>query len=198
MGRLIFFLEEHSMKEFLAGYLPRLVPGWECGRDFLLIEHEGKSDLRKSVGNKLKAWRHPQDGFVIVQDNDGRADCRAAKQELLELCRASGRRAVLVRIVCQELESWYLGDTDALLEAFSGNITAGSKLRKWHRQPDNAPKPSGILEASIPQFGKGAAARLMRSRLDYARNTSTSFRVFAEGVLRLATSTMKAKKTKAT
>ncbi len=44
VGRVVFLLEEHSMKVLLEGLLPRLVPKMP----FLCIAHEGKQDLRKS------------------------------------------------------------------------------------------------------------------------------------------------------
>lgn len=73
-GRVIFLLEEPSMKAFLLEFLPRLVPGWRHEEHFLLVPHEGKSDLDKSIPRKVKAWREPGVRFVIVRDNDG-ADC---------------------------------------------------------------------------------------------------------------------------
>lgn len=52
-GRVIFLLEEPSMKAFLLEFLPRLIPGWQHEIDFLLIPHQGKSDLDKSIPKKL-------------------------------------------------------------------------------------------------------------------------------------------------
>ena len=77
-GRVIFLLEEPSMKAMLAEYLPRLVPGWIQGQHFLLLPHQGKSDLDKSIPIKLKAWQEPGARFVVVRDNDN-ADCLALK-----------------------------------------------------------------------------------------------------------------------
>ena len=51
MSRIIFLLEEYSMKVLLDGLLPRLVPGLQ----FLCVPHEGKSDLEKSVPKMLRA-----------------------------------------------------------------------------------------------------------------------------------------------
>ena len=63
MGRMVFLLEEQSMKELLDGLLPRLFPGL----NFLCVPHEGKQDLERSIPRKLRAWRVPGDRFVIVQ-----------------------------------------------------------------------------------------------------------------------------------
>jgi hypothetical protein len=58
MRKVIFLLEELSMKAFLEGYLPRLIPDL----DFLCIQHEGKQDLEKSIPRKFRAW--PGAAFV--------------------------------------------------------------------------------------------------------------------------------------
>ena len=53
MSRIIFLLEEYSMKVLLDGLLPRLVPGLQ----FLCVPHEGKSELEKSVPKMLPRRR---------------------------------------------------------------------------------------------------------------------------------------------
>ena len=73
-GRLVFLLEEPSMKRLLEGLLPRLMPGLVAGHHFVCVPHEGKSDLDRSIPRKLSAWQIPGDRFVVVRDNDG-ADC---------------------------------------------------------------------------------------------------------------------------
>ena len=40
-GRLVFLLEEPSMKTLLDGLLPRLFPCWQAGTHFLCVPHEG-------------------------------------------------------------------------------------------------------------------------------------------------------------
>ncbi len=75
-GRLIFLLEEPSMKALLDGLLLRIFPDWIDGEHFLCVPHEGKSDLDRSIPVKLRAWRIPDDRFVMVRDNDN-TDCVA-------------------------------------------------------------------------------------------------------------------------
>ena len=77
MRRVVFLLEESSMKVLLDGLLPRLFPDLP----FLCVPHEGKQDLEKSIPRKLRAWREPGVRFVVVQDNDD-SDCLARKQHL--------------------------------------------------------------------------------------------------------------------
>lgn len=47
---IVFLLEEKSMKYLLDGILPYILPD---GVRFITIPHEGKSDLQKSIPNKL-------------------------------------------------------------------------------------------------------------------------------------------------
>lgn len=184
MGRVIFLLEEPSMKAFLLEYLPRLIHGWTHERDFLLIPHEGKSDLDRSIANKLKSWREPGVQFVIVRDNDG-ADCHAIKACLLDRFANLGRSA-LVRLICQELEGWYLGDANALELAYPGDRKAIRVLIKRFPDPDACRKPSRELERLVPDFQKQDAARRLGRLLRYQDNRSNSLRIFSQGVERLA------------
>ena len=45
MSRVVFLLEEYSMKALLDALLPRLFPDLR----FLCVPHEGKGDLEKSI-----------------------------------------------------------------------------------------------------------------------------------------------------
>ena len=184
-GRLIFLLEEASMKSLLDGLLPRLFPGWVEGRQFLCVKHQGKSDLDTSIPRKLSAWRIPGDRFVIVRDNDG-ANCAYLKTRLQALCLASGRPDTLVRLVCQELESWYVGDLRALAKAFDYPKLNTPALRKRFAIPDNWQKPSVELSRLAPSFQKGSGARAMADCLRETGNLSVSFQVFVAGVRRVA------------
>lgn len=67
---LVFLLEEKSMKYFLDGILPRILPE---GISYITILHEGKFDLQKSIPKKLKGWTAKDVKFVIVQAQD--ANC---------------------------------------------------------------------------------------------------------------------------
>lgn len=181
MTRLIFLVEEQSMSEFLRIWIVREFPDLS----FQCVPHEGKSDLLKSIPRKLKAWREPNTRFVVIIDNDSK-DCEELKAELLASCQAAGRDDVLVRIACQELEAWYLGDPDSLAAAF-GNHKLLDKLRKARfRNPDALPRPSDELARLVPAFQKMSGARAVATHIDIARNKSASFRIFAAGIGRIA------------
>ncbi|WP_240669075.1 DUF4276 family protein [Dyella sp. M7H15-1] len=173
------------MKALLNDWLPRLFSGWEEGRHFQCLAHEGKSDLDRSIPRKLKAWRIPGDRFVIVRDNDN-ADCVALKARLRDLCKQSDRPQTLVRLVCQELESWYLGDLRALAVAFDAQHVDKPSQRKRYDQPDERRKPSVEVKRLVPSFQKISGARAMAQHLDPAINRSRSLQAFVQGVRRIA------------
>ena len=177
MSRIVFLLEEDSMRFLLEGMLPRLFPGLP----FQCVSHEGKQDLQKSIPRKLKAWREPGVRFVVMRDQDS-ADCRRVKADLVELCRST-RPDVLVRIVCQELEAWYLGEPDALAQAFpEAQSSALRELgRRRFRDPDSVVGPSGAIAKLIPEFQKRSGARRMAGVLSRC-NRSPSFQVFVGGI----------------
>ena len=130
MGRVIFLLEEQSMQTLLEGLLPRLFPSVP----FLCIPHEGKDDLEGSIRETLRNWGVPGDRFIIVPDNDN-ANCVAVKNRLRGFCHEGRRDDAVVRIVCQELEAWYLGDPDALAHAFGNERLRRIKFQARFRKP---------------------------------------------------------------
>lgn len=184
-GRIIFLLEEPSMKELLDALIPRLFPGLEKDVHFQCVPHHGKTDLERSIPRKLKGWKEPDVRFVVLEDNDNRV-CETVKNRLKESADESGRPETLVRIVCQELESWYLGDLQALAEAFGDADLDTAASRKRYALPDVWQKPSVELEQLIPAFQKGSGARRMGAALGQYENLSHSFNVFVSGVTRMA------------
>jgi hypothetical protein len=190
MSRIVFLLEERSMKTLLDGLLPRFLPGIS----FLCIPHEGKQDLEKSIPRKLRAWHEPGVRFVVLRDNDG-GDCRALKQRLLSLCTEAGRSDVLVRIACQELEAWYFGEPVAIAEAFGNERLKRLRNKSRYRDPDAIQHPSGEIAKLIPEFQKIAGARLMASHLSRNGNYSHSFQILMDGIERMLTSLQTANST---
>jgi hypothetical protein len=186
-GRIVFLLEEPSMRALLDDWLPRLFPGWVNGQHFQCVPHEGKSDLDRSIPRKLAAWRIPGDRFVIVRDNDN-ANCVDLKARLRVLCVNNGRPETLVRLVCQELESWYLGDLAALAAAFSRPRVDTEAHRKRLLHPDDWQKPSAEVKRLVPDFQKNSGARAMAQHLRPESNRSKSLRAFVAGVRHMAAS----------
>lgn len=126
----------------------------------------------------------PGDRFVIVRDSDGR-DCQAMKQRIVDSCKGTGHDDVLVQIVCQELEAWYLGDLDALAQAYHEPSILGYRNRAPFRDPDAVSKPSEAVRRMVDRFSKRETARQLGRLVDVERNRSRSFQVFVDGVRKL-------------
>ena len=165
------------MEVLLNALLPRIFPEL----NFQCVPHEGKNDLEKSIPRKLRAWREPGVQFVVLRDNDG-ADCFATKLHLQQICSNAGRPNTLVRIVCQELEAWYLGEPDAMAEAFEDEKLRGIGRKAKFRDPDNVRKPSHELERLVRSFQKVSGARSMARFLSRERNKSPSFQSLLSGI----------------
>ena len=177
---MIFLVEELSMQAFLDIFLRRLYPELE----FLCVPHNGKSHLDRNIVHTLRDWQVPGDRFVILRDNDG-GDCHALKERLKELCRQGGREDTLIRIVCQELEAWYLAEPDAMADAFGDERLRNIGRQAAYRSPDVRPKPSLDMEKLTQGFQKLSSARRMAQHLTREGNRSHSFAVFLSGVERL-------------
>ena len=93
-----------------------------------------------------------------------------------------------MRLVCQELESWYLGDLAALAIAFDHPKVDSPPHRKRFIHPDDRPKPSGDVKRLVPAFQKISGARAMARHLNFERNQSKSLQSFVAGVRHMADS----------
>lgn len=170
------------MQAFLEEFLPRAFPGMP----FLCLQHEGTRDLEASIPRKLHAWREPGVRFVILRDNHG-ADCKALKRRLVTLCQQGRREDSLVRIVCQELESWHLGAPDALAVAF-GYPALGRRISKpKFADPDCLTNAAQEIRWLVSSYRKIDCARRMGRAMptNPAASRSRSFQVFCEGLARL-------------
>ncbi len=168
------------MKELLDRMLPRIFPDLK----FRCIPHEGKTDLDRSIRPKLRGWRVPGDCFIIVRDSDGE-DCIALKQRLRGLCHQTGHDDALIRIVCQELEAWYLGQPDAMAMAYNNEKLRDIGNLPRFRDPDKRPKPSKDVGKFCKGFQKLDGAHRIADYLTGEGNRSRSFKVFLDGVERL-------------
>ncbi len=91
-----------------------------------------------------------------------------------------------MRIVCQELESWYLNEPDAMARAFGNERLSSIGAKARYRNPDTLPNPSKDLEKLVPEFQKISGARRMAEFLTREGNRSRSFAVFLNGVEKLS------------
>ncbi|MDR1647662.1 MAG: DUF4276 family protein [Zoogloeaceae bacterium] len=183
MTTLVFCLEEPSAKEMLKGVLPRLLP------DGIWVEYivfEGKQDMHKQLVRKLRYWQQPNSRFVVMRDQDN-GDCRAIRQQLLELCIEAGRADALVRVACHELESFFLGDLAAVEKGLALNELAKQQEKRKFRNPDTlANAAEELTKLTRRHYQKMDGSRRIGPRLSLdGCNKSHSFNVLTEGVKRI-------------
>jgi len=175
--RHIILTEERSMKRFLEVFLEKFCPDLNKK----IIPHEGKSDLKKSIPQKLQAFSNDNTKFIILIDQDN-CDCMELKEEIVKKCSVIQRSDYTVRIVCHELESWYLGDLFAIGNAFNKKLIGYSNKAKF-RNPDklcNAKeelrKHIGIASQIEDRIVQAMTAESLKN------NRSHSFHVFLKTI----------------
>lgn len=175
------------MTETLRELLPKVYPQWQETVHWLVLTHRGKSDLEKSIPRKLRGWTEPGARFVILRDNDG-GDCRQRKQRLRELAGSRPADNVLIRIVCQELESWFLGDQAAIKAAFPNSSANPHRSTAKYRNPDRLTNAADELARLTGTKTKVSRAKKIARYLRPESNCSVSFNHFISGLQRLAVS----------
>jgi len=182
MKTIVFFLEEPSAREMLEGLLPRLLPQGFIRR---YVVFRGKQDLEKQLEKRLRGWQLPDSVFVVMRDQDS-GDCHDVKARLVELCRRTGRDEALVRVACRELESFYLGDLEAVEK---GLELRGLAVRQDHRKfraPDGLGNPSNeLFKLTGNLYQKVSGSRAIAPHLRLNGNRSHSFNVLVSGIKKL-------------
>lgn len=173
---LVFLLEERSTKRLLDILLPQIVPH---EISYYTIAHDGKSDLQKSIKNKLTGWNTPDTKFIIVQDQDS-SDCVELKSRLKSMC-ADRSNDVLIRIACHEMEAWYFGDLKAVSTAYGKDLMKYSRKSKY-RIPDNIENPKNELKMLIPEHEQISGADRIGRCMDINNNSSQSFNALVSGI----------------
>lgn len=182
---LVFFLEELSAKETVKGVVPRILP---ADIDVRCVVFDGKQDLEKQIEKKIKNWLQPDTKFVILRDKDS-GDCLAIKRGLYEKCKNAGRDDTLIRIACHELESWYLGDLEAVEAGLNMHGIAQLQNNHKFRVPDNlANAPQELYSLTKKKYQKVSGSRDISRYLKIdGSNKSYSFNVFIDGIRKIIT-----------
>ncbi len=163
----------------LEGLLPAILPA-----NFIphYLVFEGKQDLEKNLVKKLRGWLTPDSVFVVLRDQDS-GDCYQIKRKLRDLCQKAGKKDVLIRIACRELESYYLGDLAAVEKGLGLTGIAAQQSKRKFKDPDALGSPSEELfnmTNHVYQKVRGSRAIAPYLRLD--GNTSRSFNTLIHGI----------------
>jgi hypothetical protein len=190
-------VEEPSAEKALRHLLPKIV-----GRKtkFKIINMRGKGRLLRKLPAGLKAYRErirrEKDLRILVLVDRDADDCKKLKQRLESAARDAGlptktRPAgdgyflVVNRIVVEELESWFIGDTAALRKAFP---RLSDKFPANFATPDNGGTGERLHRFLRKQgiyrqhYAKIEAADKIAAHMDPQCNRSRSFQHFRRAV----------------
>ncbi|MCT7964494.1 DUF4276 family protein [Laspinema sp. D1] len=192
-------VEEPSAEAALKSLLPKLLGSRARHK---IINFGSKSKLLKVLGQRLAAYaarinKGENLRIIVLVDRD-QDDCQDLKNKLEVIAvqaglttksnpDAQGQFMVVNRIVIEELESWFIGDIQALRRSFS-SLPSISPTSSPFRNPDNGGswealhrflKKHGIYKSSYPKI---EAARKIASQMNINENRSPSFQCFKAGI----------------
>jgi len=183
------FTEEPSIKNVFDVILPKILPE---GTFFKVYPHQGKQDLEKAIINAIpQISRIPGSKILITRDQDS-GDCVAIKNRIIELVGDKCYCDFYVRIVCRELESWFLGDLEAVRSAYHRFKPENYRGKSDFRNVDMISSPNKYLLKIIPELaGRDHLPKLEVSEtiapfMNLEKNTSSSFTNTISAVRRLA------------
>jgi len=194
-----FLVEELSVEAALNNLIPRIL-GEECS--YRIHPYRGKSDLLSSLRARLIGYSKwlPDDWRIVVLMDEDRDDCLALKNQLEQAARNAGlitksqasagaNYQVVNRLAIEELEAWFLGDTQALTAAYprvSPSFTGKARFRDpdavvggtWEAL-ERLLQTAGQYPSGLPKI---ETARRISQYMDPQRNRSHSFQVFRDSL----------------
>ncbi|MGA9070558.1 MAG: DUF4276 family protein [Terracidiphilus sp.] len=202
LEKLIVLVEEESAEAALFTLLPKLLPESQ----FQIIRFQGKQNMLRNLPTRLRGFASwlPENWSILVlidRDND---DCMKLKRRLEVMVQdarlstkssvqAGARFQVALRIVVEELESWFFGDWEAVRAGYP-RVSATIPNKERFRIPDEI--SGGTWEAmeqilqSAGYYKSGLSkielARTVAQHMDPARNKSYSFKIFHEAIIAAA------------
>ena len=176
---IVVFVEEASALEIVRAVSSKL----GLAARVKILKHQGADDLKKSMANKIMSDPFESSKFMVLCDADGK-DCKALKRELMEKVPQNRRARTLVRIVCQELEAWYLAQPEALSRA--GALAKPIPHSVRSKSADAITNPKRTFRRYAHEKGQIEHARRIGPELETDNARSQSFQQFITALQRLA------------
>lgn len=178
---IVVFVEEPSIRVVIEAICAKL-----GAADLVkVLEHEGKSDLERSITRKINGWRSPVLPYFIVSRDLDASERQKLRSHLLSLVPPHALQRTKVRVIVAELESWYLGDPLALVAAglitppVAHRLASQAKFRDLCRLVGAKAEFKKLVGQSIGQI---RAAHQIGVHLDVDRNTCRNFHAFVEAL----------------
>lgn len=189
-----FLVEDRSTGEVVKTLIHRI-----CGPDipftYLIRPFDGKEDMMQLLPGYLRRYAGDLwvDAIIVAIDQD-KDDCRKLKRQIVKTASRAGlashgkKRRLTVRIVVTELETWFLGDPQAVRAEFpllsARDIRVDGDVENLQDAWERLEKPlirRGYFTVRMPKIevARRISARL---NLDSGGNVAHSFGVFVETV----------------
>lgn len=172
------FTEEPSAKNVFEILLPKLLPKNTL---FRIYPHQGKQDLEKALRTTVPSIsKIPGSKILITRDQDA-ANCIEVKKRIKSIIGSNCHCDYYIRIVCKELESWFLGDLTAVKLAYPRFKPEQHQGKADFRNVDLITNANHHLLKIIPEYSnwetlpKLQVSENISPFLNLDKNTSTSF-----------------------
>lgn len=149
---LHIFTEEPSIEKVFNIVLPKVLNLAEVC--FKVYPHQGKNDLERALRTTVPAIsKMPNSRILITRDQD-LYNCTELKQNLNDIIKDNCKCPYLIRIVCRELEAWFLGDMNAVKQAYPRFEPSKYQNSSKFRDVDIVQSPNERLREIIPDYEK--------------------------------------------
>ncbi|MDR0802630.1 hypothetical protein [Fluviicola sp.] len=184
---LHIFTEELSAKNVFDEILPKIIPGIS----YRIYPHQGKQDLHKALKTTIPSIsKIPGSRILITRDQDNQ-DCKDVKNDLAQVLDGKCVCPYSIRIVCRELESWFLGDLNAIKQAYPRFKPEQHIGKADFKNVDLIAIPKNYLLRIIPEYHNAETLPKLETSskisqfLDLDNNTSMSFQFTISAIKQL-------------
>jgi len=145
------FTEEPSAKNVFDIILPKILPE---GVYFTVYPHQGKQDLERALKTTIPSIsKIPGAKILITRDQDS-GDCLVIKNDIDSIVKLNCKCDYYIRIVCKELEAWFLGDLNAVESAYPRFRASQYSGKAGFRNVDKLTGPNRHLLRMLPEYSK--------------------------------------------
>lgn len=210
-------VEGKSDKYTVGNIIEKIVGKYDYPHTWKIIHHRGKGILPNDLNglpdkrnrtllhnlpSKLRAYNKTKDKnlvIIILFDLDDNTDCVKIKQEIVDIVdQCCPDVKCLIRIAIEELEAWFMGDQQAIKNAYPNakidkinSYVQDSQCGTWELLGDII--DSQKVRKIIKESGKGSQrlcelkcewAKNISQKMDVENNKSPSYKQFRDGLRR--------------
>ncbi len=175
---LHIFTEEPSIKYVLEKIIYKMN---FVEDEFRIHSHQGKNDLITALNKTVPSISRIPDSKILITIDQDKNDCISLKNEIQQIIEPSCACDFKIRIICKELEAWYLGDMNAIENAYPRFKAENYKNKSKYRNVDKIVSPNLEVLKIIPEYNpfkrlpKIEAAIRISPFLELDGNKSSSF-----------------------